>query len=77
MILCDESQLLCEHRECVPAAGWRDFVWVSGYVLLFWRSLFSDCSAAACVGSNIDNGMPKAVWNAIRSSYTGAPTVAR
>ena len=52
-------------------AGWRDFVWVPGYVLDFLTPLFIDGRNTPAGGWDINGGirMPREVWREIRSSF--------
>jgi hypothetical protein len=52
-------------------AGWRDFVWVAGYVLQFLRPLFAGRKPDPSDGWSIDSGiqMHRETWHAIRASF--------
>ena len=52
-------------------AGWRDFVWVPGYVLQFLRPLFVGPDKGPLEDRSINGGiqMPREVWRAVRAHF--------
>lgn len=52
-------------------AGWRDFVWVPGYVLRFLHPLFADNRPTPDGGLALDGGirMPRELWRTVRAAF--------